>query len=82
MLKHLRLFLPLAALLAACGPDSTQPSALIRTGGPVLELFDPAMVQPSSVDVRIDKFFRNHLPLRTSGVSAWPIMGRTPNKSK
>lgn len=43
MLKHLRLFLPLAALLAACGPDSTQPSALIRTGGPVLELFDPAL---------------------------------------
>ena len=24
----------------------------------VLEPYDPAMVQPSSVDVRIDKFFR------------------------
>jgi hypothetical protein len=44
MPKHLRVFLPIvAALLAACGPDTTQPSALIGTGAPVLELFDPAL---------------------------------------
>jgi hypothetical protein len=43
MLKHLRLFLPVVVLLAACGTDTTQPSALIQTGGPVLELFDPAL---------------------------------------
>lgn len=43
MLKHLRLLLPAVALLAACGPDSTQPSELIHTGAPVLELFDPAL---------------------------------------
>lgn len=44
MLKHLRVCLPLmAALLAACGPDSTQHSALVHTGGPILEMFDPAL---------------------------------------
>ncbi|HYW12121.1 MAG TPA: hypothetical protein VE871_09190 [Longimicrobium sp.] len=43
MLKHLRLFLPVFVLLAACGTDTTQPSALVQTGGPVLELFDPAL---------------------------------------
>jgi hypothetical protein len=44
MPRHLRIFpLLLAVLLAACGPESTQPSAHVRTGGPVLELFDPAL---------------------------------------
>ena len=44
MLKHLRVYLPLAAaVLAACGTESTQPSGLVRTGGPVLELFEPAL---------------------------------------
>jgi hypothetical protein len=44
MLKHLRVFLPAAAVfLAACGSDSTQPSGLVRTGAPVLEVFDPAL---------------------------------------
>lgn len=44
MLKHLRACLPLAvAVLAACGTESTQPSGLIRTGAPVLELFEPAL---------------------------------------
>jgi hypothetical protein len=43
MLRHrgpLVLALALAAL-AACAPDSTQPSGLIRTGEPMLGLFDP-----------------------------------------
>lgn len=45
MLKHLRAAVVLAAAaLAACGPDSTQPSALISTGGPALDLFDPPVV--------------------------------------
>lgn len=43
MRKHLRLFLPVLALLAACGAESTQPSGLIHSGAPVLELFDPAL---------------------------------------
>lgn len=43
MLKHLRLFLPVVAFLAACGTETTQPSGLIRSGAPVLELFDPAL---------------------------------------
>lgn len=44
MLKHLRVCLPvLAVFLASCGSDSTQPSALIRTGAPILGLFDPAL---------------------------------------
>jgi hypothetical protein len=44
MLKHARVLVLLAAAaLAACGPESTQPSALVPTGGPVLELFDPAI---------------------------------------
>lgn len=45
MLKHLRAgALLLAASLAACGDDGTQPSGLIRTGGPALDLSDPPMV--------------------------------------
>lgn len=45
MLKHLRACLPVLALfLASCGPDSTQPSSRVRTGGPLLELTDPALV--------------------------------------
>ncbi|WP_420127692.1 hypothetical protein [Longimicrobium sp.] len=45
MLKHLRAAVLLAvATLAACGPDSTQPSGLITTGGPSLDLSDPPMV--------------------------------------
>lgn len=43
MLKHLRLFLPVMAFLAACGTETTQPTELIRTSGPVLERFDPAL---------------------------------------
>lgn len=45
MLRHLRVPVLAAALavLGACGTDSTQPSGLIRTGEPVLELFDPAI---------------------------------------
>ncbi|AQX15557.1 deoxycytidine triphosphate deaminase [Tessaracoccus lapidicaptus] len=30
----------------------------VHTGGILLDPWDPAMVQPSSVDVRLDKFFR------------------------
>lgn len=30
----------------------------VHTGGILLEPWDPSMVQPSSVDVRLDKFFR------------------------
>lgn len=45
MLKHLRAAaLLVAATLAACGPDSTQPSELITTGGASLDLSDPPMV--------------------------------------
>lgn len=45
MLKHIRACALLAAAaLAACGPDSTQPSALIATGGPALDLSDPPVV--------------------------------------
>lgn len=45
MLRHLRAgALLLAALLAACGDDGTQPSGMIATGGPALDLSDPAMV--------------------------------------
>lgn len=33
-----------AATLAACAPDSTQPSGLISTGGPALDLSDPPVV--------------------------------------
>jgi hypothetical protein len=45
MLKHIRAAALLAmAALAACGPDSTQPSALISTGGPSLDLSDPPVV--------------------------------------
>jgi hypothetical protein len=45
MLKHLRAVAVLAvATLAACGPDSTQPSGLITTGGPSLDMSDPPMV--------------------------------------
>ncbi|HYR10902.1 MAG TPA: hypothetical protein VEQ60_24190 [Longimicrobium sp.] len=45
MLKHLRAAALLAvAALAACGPDSTQPSTLITTSGPSLDLFDPPVV--------------------------------------
>jgi hypothetical protein len=48
MLKHLRVCAVLAAAtLAACGTDSTQPSELISTGGPLLGLTDP----PIEVDV-------------------------------
>ncbi|HEX5871075.1 MAG TPA: hypothetical protein VFY65_11690 [Longimicrobium sp.] len=48
MLKHLRAAVVLAAAaLAACGPDSTQPTSLITTGGPALDLFDP----PTVIDV-------------------------------
>lgn len=44
MLKHTFVSVLLAAAtLAACGPDATQPSELVHTGGPVLELFDPAI---------------------------------------
>ncbi|HEU4880631.1 MAG TPA: hypothetical protein VFT45_00260 [Longimicrobium sp.] len=44
MLKHLRAAaLVAAAALAACG-DSTQPSNLITTGGPSLDLSDPPVV--------------------------------------
>jgi hypothetical protein len=44
MLKHLRAAVVLAATaLAACG-DSTQPSELISTGGPMLDLSDPPVV--------------------------------------
>ena len=44
MLKHPFVSVLLAAAaLAACGPDATQPSELVQTGGPVLELFDPAI---------------------------------------
>jgi hypothetical protein len=44
MLKHVSLCVVLAAAaLSACGSESTQPTALISTGGPVLELFDPAL---------------------------------------
>ena len=32
--------------------------AEVHTGGILLEPWDPGMVQPSSVDVRLDKFFR------------------------
>ena len=54
----------------------------------VLEPFDPAMVQPSSVDVRIDKFFRlfdnhkyahidpgfsGHVSLELSNMATLPI---------
>jgi hypothetical protein len=45
MLKHLRACALLAAVfLAACGPDSTQPSTLVSTSGPSLNLFDPPVV--------------------------------------
>lgn len=45
MLKHLRAAVVLAvATLAACGPDSTQPSGLISTSGPSLDLSDPPVV--------------------------------------
>ena len=45
MLKHIRACALLTAvLLAACGPDSTQPSALISTGGPSLDMSDPPVV--------------------------------------
>lgn len=45
MLKHLRVGAVLAAAaLAACGHDSTQPTALISTGGPALDLSDPPVV--------------------------------------
>lgn len=45
MLKHLRAAALLAVTaLAACAPDSTQPSGLISTSGPSLDLFDPPMV--------------------------------------
>lgn len=45
MLKHLRAAAVLAAAaLAACAPDSTQPSALISTGGAQLDLSDPPVV--------------------------------------
>lgn len=44
MPKHVRFFVLLtAAALSACGTESTQPTALIPAGGPVLELFDPAI---------------------------------------
>ena len=44
MPKHLGVFLPIvAAFLAACGPDATEPSGLIHTGAPLLEYFDPAL---------------------------------------
>jgi hypothetical protein len=44
MLKHLRTAALVAvAALAACG-DSTQPSNLITTGGPALDLSDPPVV--------------------------------------
>ena len=45
MQKHLRgaAVLVLTAL-AACSPDSTQPSALISTSGPALDLSDPPVV--------------------------------------
>jgi hypothetical protein len=45
MLKHLRAAALLAvAALAACTPDSTQPSSVITTGGPALDLLDPPVV--------------------------------------
>lgn len=45
MLKNLRAAVVLvAATLAACSPDATQPSSLITTGGPSLGLSDPALV--------------------------------------
>jgi hypothetical protein len=45
MLKHLRVAAVLAAAaLASCGPDSTQPSGLISTGGAQLDLSDPPLV--------------------------------------
>jgi len=45
MLKHLRVATVLAtAALAACAPDSTQPSKLISTGGAQLDLTDPPVV--------------------------------------
>lgn len=45
MLKHIRACAVLAAaFLAACGPDSTQPSTLISTSGPSLDQFDPPVV--------------------------------------
>jgi hypothetical protein len=45
MLKHLRAAVLLAAAtLAACAPDTTQPSELISTGGAALDLSDPPLV--------------------------------------
>lgn len=45
MLKHFRAAALLAVTtLAACAPDSTQPTELIPTGGPQLNLWDPPVV--------------------------------------
>ncbi|NDA41856.1 MAG: dCTP deaminase, partial [Actinobacteria bacterium] len=33
-------------------------AAEIKTGRVQVEPFEPAMIQPSSVDVRLDRFFR------------------------
>jgi hypothetical protein len=80
MLKHLRSAAVVAALaLAACGTDSTQPSALISTGGPALDLFDP----PVMVDVLqrseplLHNFAATALIGRSGGVIRLPEAGFT-----
>ena len=52
--------------------------AEVTEGRIALEPWDPAMLQPSSIDVRLDRFFRvfeNHTSLHT-GTTAWYIMAK------
>lgn len=66
MLKRLSACLPvLAVFLSSCGPEATQPSALIHTGASRLELFNPAL----EVDVlqRTEPLLHNFAAARVIG---------------